>query len=246
MVDGRCPHRPLIIRMPSPPDTPPRPDDRAPPPLRASNAPAAAPIPPWLPNAISSARVVLVPVWILLAEHVRALQMREGPTTDLWLPAILLVLGVSDILDGILARRFGLTSRTGEILDAAADKLAQMAFVTYLALRGPPVWASIPVAFAVLVIGRDVLLAIGYWTLRVRRKTVDTTHRVHGKVSSVLLFFVVLAAVSDVPVAVTWALVLASTAAIIGSTGAYTAQGLRALQSDEAPAPGRSNGGRPK
>ena len=192
-------------------------------------------IPSWLPNAISVTRLALVPVWIAIAEDVRAHRLDSHSATTLILPGLLLVLGLSDILDGFLARKYGLTSRLGERLDAAADKLAQAAFVGYLAVRGPPVWTSIPVEFAILVIGRDVVLAAGFVALRACARSVDTTHRLHGKVSSVVLFFVVLAAVADMPGVVVRYLVGAATVAIVVSSVGYIIQGARGSPSSRAP-----------
>lgn len=183
------------------------------------------PVPSWVPNAISAARVALVPVWLAAAESVRANRLAEDPSGALLPPALLLVLGLSDILDGFIARRFGLTSRLGELLDASADKLAQWTFVGYLAFRGPPVWSSIPVVFFGLVLGRDALLTTGYLVMRARSAAVDTHHRLHGKVSSVLLFSVVLSTVLALPSQVTRTLLYASTAAILYSTVRYLLDG---------------------
>jgi len=68
--------------------------------------------------------------------------------------------GVTDFLDGYIARRFNQQSRLGQILDPLADKfLIASAFVVMaLPHSGFP---SIPVSLAVLVIGRDVLILIG-------------------------------------------------------------------------------------
>ena len=190
---------------------------------------ATAPIPRWLPNAISAFRVVLVPIWLAVAEQVRAASIAGSPRPGTWLVLILVVLGFSDVLDGWLARRYDLTSRFGATLDAAADKLAQVAFVTYFAWRGAPAFPPLPIWFWGLIIGRDVVLAIGYLVLRRRHGTVDTEHEVHGKVASVLLFLVVLGVSAGAPaLAVTIAMGL-TTLAVVLSTLGYVRAGFRAL-----------------
>lgn len=186
-------------------------------------------VPSWLPNTISIGRVILVPVWLIVARQVRALHLAEEPAPDILLPGLLLVLGLSDVLDGYVARRFGLTSRFGELLDAAADKLAQWAFVSYLAVFGPPVWSSIPPVLAALVVGRDLLLGVGYLVLRARGMRVDTTHEFHGKISSVVLFLLVLATVLHVPPPISRALLGISALCIVWSTASYLASGIRQL-----------------
>lgn len=183
-------------------------------------------VPRWLPNAISSLRVLLVPVWLVVAEtmvHTPAVA-GEAPAR-LTLVAILAGLGVSDVLDGFIARRFELTSRFGATLDAVADKLAQVAFVTYLVFRPSPAFEALPLWFWATLVLRDGILGLGYVAIRRRHGTVDTEHEVHGKVASVLLFFVVLAAVGwgQVP-----RMLLVATAAVVTlSTAHYIKLGRR-------------------
>jgi CDP-diacylglycerol--glycerol-3-phosphate 3-phosphatidyltransferase len=70
----------------------------------------------WLPNALTIARLAALPV--LLGVLVAA----EGPTS---VPAAVLfgVVGATDFLDGLLARRLGAESRFGRIADPLADRL---------------------------------------------------------------------------------------------------------------------------
>jgi len=196
-------------------------------------SPASPAIPRWLPNAISAFRVVLVPVWLLAAERARDTAVAGEEPPGHWLVIILVVLGLSDVLDGWLARRFELTSRFGATLDAVADKLAQIAFVTYFAWRGPPAFVTVPLWFWGLIIGRDVVMAIGYSVLRRRRGIVETEHAVHGKIASVLLFVVMLAVSAGAPpLAITVGIGL-TTAVVVVSTLSYVRAGFRAL--DEPP-----------
>jgi CDP-diacylglycerol--glycerol-3-phosphate 3-phosphatidyltransferase len=78
--------------------------------------------PDWLaqvPNVLSGARAAAVPVLLVLA-----LQGREAAFTWVLIPALL-----SDIFDGWIARKYGLESRLGAILDSVADSL--MLFVSF-------------------------------------------------------------------------------------------------------------------
>jgi cardiolipin synthase len=152
-------------------------------------------VPRWLPNAISVLRVLLVPVWLYVAELMVHGAVVEGSApARIALGAILVGLGFSDVLDGYIARRFELTSRFGATLDAVADKLAQIAFVTYLVFRPSPAFEPLPLWFWATLVLRDGTLLVGFLLIRARHGTVDTEHEVHGKVASVLLFLVVLAA----------------------------------------------------
>jgi cardiolipin synthase len=97
-----------------------------------------------LPNLISFLRLAGVPVflWLVL-----------GPEADGWALGLLMLSGVTDFLDGYLARRLGQTSQLGQILDPVADRLYILAVVIGLALR-----EIIPWWVAVILPLRDLLL----------------------------------------------------------------------------------------
>jgi cardiolipin synthase len=98
-----------------------------------------------VPNAISLARLLLVPVFALLI--VRG--------EDGWAVAVLAVSGASDWLDGVLARRLGQVSRLGQLLDPAADRLFIVVTLVALTWRDVVPWWLL----GVLVL-RDVVLAV--------------------------------------------------------------------------------------
>ena len=98
-----------------------------------------------VPNLLSAARLAGVPVflyWIL------------GPHQDTAAVWLLIVAGVTDYLDGWIARRFGQFSRIGQLLDPTADRLYIVAMLVALVVRhGLPLW------WAVLLVGREAVLA---------------------------------------------------------------------------------------
>ncbi|WP_241668235.1 CDP-alcohol phosphatidyltransferase family protein [Pedococcus bigeumensis] len=104
-----------------------------------------------LPNALSMLRLVGVPIflWAILAEH------------DVIALVTLMLSGLSDYLDGKIARRFGLESRLGQLLDPFADRLYIATTLLGLALRD-----IIPWWLVVLLVGREVLLAAVLWWIR--------------------------------------------------------------------------------
>ncbi|MBX9245095.1 CDP-alcohol phosphatidyltransferase family protein [Actinotalea ferrariae] len=106
-----------------------------------------------LPNAISAARLLLVPVFAVLL-----LRGEDG-----WALVVLAVAGASDWLDGVLARALDQRSRLGELLDPSADRLFILVTLIGLAARG-----AIPGWLLVAVVGRDLLLA-GVLLVLVRR-----------------------------------------------------------------------------
>ncbi len=194
----------------------------------------SSPVPTWLPNLVSGLRIVLVPVWLLVAETCRDTAATDLPTATyrVWAVVVLCTIGVSDVLDGWLARRFKLASQMGATLDAFADKLCQVVLVTFFALRAEPAFASIPIWFLVLLVGRDLLLGLGWLVLERRIGKVHVIHRVHGKVSSVLLFVLLFLATANVATSLiapaTWVI----TAMVVLSTAAYVRTGFRQLRLD--------------
>jgi cardiolipin synthase len=74
--------------------------------------------------------------------------------------AIFLVAGLTDTLDGLVARFYHQQSRLGAYLDPVADKLLLISAYTALALPGVAPGMKIPTWVAVLVIARDLLIVI--------------------------------------------------------------------------------------
>ncbi|GGF34881.1 CDP-diacylglycerol--glycerol-3-phosphate 3-phosphatidyltransferase [Marmoricola endophyticus] len=83
------------------------------------------------PNALSALRLLGVPVflWLVL-----------GPEADVLALLVLVVSGVTDWLDGYLARKLDQTSKLGEILDPVADRLYILAVVIGLGWRDIIPW----------------------------------------------------------------------------------------------------------
>lgn len=106
-----------------------------------------------LPNLITALRMLLiVPLcWLIDTAHY------EGALV------IAAVAGLSDAVDGFLAKRYGWQSWIGGILDPIADKLLLMAAFLWLAFAG-----EVPAWLAAVVIGRDLVIvggAVGYCAL---------------------------------------------------------------------------------
>jgi cardiolipin synthase (CMP-forming) len=117
-----------------------------------------------VPNAISLARLAGVPVFLWLVLGLRT------ATGDWWAVGLLIAAGLSDWLDGKLARALGQQTRLGQLLDPAADRLYIVATVVALAVRSIiPWWLVIVLAVRELAVGL-ALLALrrrGWGTLQV-------------------------------------------------------------------------------
>lgn len=105
-----------------------------------------------VPNALSALRLVGVPVFLYLVLVVE----RDG-----WAVLLLMAAGITDYLDGKLARVLGQYSELGRLLDPLADRLYILATLLALVVRdGLPLW------WAAALIGRDALLALTLPVLR--------------------------------------------------------------------------------
>ncbi len=100
-----------------------------------------------LPNAITLARLLAVPaaVWLIV---------RGWYEAALW---VFLLAGLSDAVDGWLARRLGQVSRLGSLLDPVADKALLVSVFVSLGVRG-----LLPAWLVILVVFRDALIVCGW------------------------------------------------------------------------------------
>jgi len=104
-----------------------------------------------IPNAITILRLILVPVLILL--------LRDGEFG--YALAVFTLAGLSDGLDGYLARKYHLQSELGGFLDPVADKVLMVSAYISLSLLG-----LLPIWLVLLVVARDFLI-IGFFMMLV-------------------------------------------------------------------------------
>jgi len=127
-----------------------------------------------LPNVLSFARLLGVPVflWLILV-----------PQADGWAIALLVVSGITDWLDGYLARRWNQITRVGQLLDPIADRLYILATLFGLLLRD-----IIPLWLVVLLVSRDLLMAVVLAVLKRRGITGLPVHFI-GKAATFNLLY---------------------------------------------------------
>lgn len=141
-----------------------------------------------VPNVLTGLRLLLVPpILVLLVRGVYD-----------WALTLAIVAGVSDALDGWLARRFGWQTRIGGILDPLADKLLLVGtYVTLGALGYLPIW------LVVLVVLRDVVIVTGAAVFHFRFEAVQPEPTQLSKLNTafqLLLALVVMLALAGAPV----------------------------------------------
>jgi cardiolipin synthase (CMP-forming) len=176
-----------------------------------------------VPNLLSVLRLLGVPLflWLLL-----------GPHQDGWALAVLAVSGFTDWADGVLARKLNQTSRVGALLDPAADRLYILATLVGLVLRH-----VIPLWLALVIVGRDVVLAGALGLLRRRGYGPPAVHYLGKAATFCLLYAFPLllvgtyhGTVPDLARPVAWAFTIWGTALYIWAGLVYLRQAAQLLR----------------
>lgn len=170
-----------------------------------------------LPNLISLGRLVLVPIIVSL------MIQREWDLAF----TLFLVAGVSDAIDGWLAKRFDLRSELGAYLDPLADKALLVSIYVSLAVIG-----ILPAAIAILVVSRDVMIVGAVMISWVLDKPVAIRPLLVSKLNTlgqIALAACVLAAMAfDFPLGLWFTISLYVVAALtLASAAAYLTQWIR-------------------
>ncbi len=122
-----------------------------------------------VPNAITLVRILLVPLIIRLLLH-------GDFTAALWL---FLAAGISDALDGFIAKRFNICTRLGALLDPLADKLLLVSSVIVLTRGG-----HLPLWLAVTIVARDVVIVVGAGAFYLRTGRLDMAPSMPSKLNT--------------------------------------------------------------
>lgn len=170
-----------------------------------------------IPNILSFIRLCMIPliVWLYCGRE------------DYVLAGITLIIsGLTDLVDGFLARQFGWISDLGKVLDPIADKLTQAAMLICLILRYP----LIAIPFCAMVAKELFMTVTGI--LVIRKTGAPYSARWHGKAATCLLYAMMILHVFwyDIPGPVS-NLSIAASAAMIGvSFLLYGMQNIRLLK----------------
>ena len=136
---------------------------------RAVSAPLAQ-----LPNGLTVLRLALIPVFV-------AVYLSAGDGSSWAAGLIFGAAGITDQIDGFLARRWHVESQFGKLADPLADRLMIDAAAILLALEGKLPWVG-----AAIIVLRDMLLVGGYRLLMPRGYELNVT--MLGKIATWLLY----------------------------------------------------------
>ena len=151
-----------------------------------------------LPNVISAARIVGT-VCLLIME----------PLTPLFL-VIYSLTGISDVLDGAIARKYGTSSELGAKLDSIADLL----FYTLILIRIFPImWVTLPKKIWVMVAAILVVRGLSYATAARKYHRFAAMHTYMNKATGLMVFGVPYAICSPIAIPYCWGVCIVAMAA---------------------------------
>ncbi|AFI85428.1 CDP-diacylglycerol--glycerol-3-phosphate 3-phosphatidyltransferase [Methylophaga nitratireducenticrescens] len=102
-----------------------------------------------LPNLLSLLRVLLIPVLVVL-------YFLPSPYAPLWATIVFVLAGITDWLDGYLARRMNLTSPFGAFIDPVADKLIVVVALLLILFKSPVWFILLPV---IVIVFREITIS---------------------------------------------------------------------------------------
>lgn len=87
-----------------------------------------------IPNILTYIRILLVPVFVLVYTNSRSL------SGHIWAIAIVAISALTDVVDGIIARKYNMITDLGKIIDPIADKAMQFAMIFCVVVRYRLIW----------------------------------------------------------------------------------------------------------
>lgn len=162
-----------------------------------------------LPNLLSLLRLILIPVIVYFY---------VGKDMPLVAVVLLAVSGITDIVDGYVARHFNMISDFGKMLDPIADKLTQLAMLFCLASKFPMMLIPFYVLIAKEVISLIIRIVL------FRRSGDVYGAEWHGKAATVLLYASIIVHILwlDIPSVVSSIIIVLSIVMMMVSFGVYT------------------------
>lgn len=172
-----------------------------------------------LPNLFSYFRLILIPVFVIL--YVK----------DYYLFAFitLIVSWVSDVADGLIARRFNMVTDLGKVLDPLADKLTQGAMIICVATNYSAMWILI----GFLVVKELAMITMGYYVLKLTNEL--NSARWYGKLCTGALYVVMMLHVitPDIPAPVSYGFMIACAALMMFSLVMYMLMYMKKINAAE-------------
>lgn len=129
-----------------------------------------------IPNLLSFFRILLIPVFVILYFYT------DLPGNYWYAVGVLALSGLTDVLDGIIARKFHMVSDLGKVLDPAADKLTQAAMVVCICVNH-----AYLIPMMILFFAKEFCMVTGAMVLA-QSGVQPVSARWWGKLSTVIIY----------------------------------------------------------
>ena len=173
-----------------------------------------------IPNLLSYFRLLLIPAFIIL-------YLQEKFPAAL---AVLAASGLSDTLDGRIARKYNMVTDLGKFIDPVADKLTQFAMIICVATRFPAMW----ILLIIHTVKELIMLVFGIYILR-KTDTVNSA-KWYGKLCTGVIYAVMMVhvIVPNIPLAVSNACVVLCAGLIVMCFVMYSLRYVKLLRETKA------------
>lgn len=134
-----------------------------------------------LPNIITTIRFMLIPLFI-------GVFFSSMEKSLLYSVMIFIIAGITDVLDGYIARKYDAITKWGQAMDPLADKLMQLTVLICFTLK-----QFIPVWIIVIYGIKEILMIFGGIVLYTRKDQLVVPANSYGKVATVIFYVAILA-----------------------------------------------------
>ncbi|MDE7193669.1 MAG: CDP-alcohol phosphatidyltransferase family protein [Oscillospiraceae bacterium] len=172
-----------------------------------------------LPNILTVLRILLIPVFVIvflwgngnIELDIGRFNKENGYIIA---AAIMILSGLTDMADGLIARKLNMITDLGKVIDPFADKLTQAAVVVCLIFRYSDIWVLIAALLVLIVIKEILMLIMGVMFLRKGQDLGGA--RWYGKLATIIFYFQVIVLIgapvlSDIAAAVMFCIMIAFT-----------------------------------
>lgn len=171
-----------------------------------------------VPNILSTFRIILVPLFALVffSDMANAHTLAVG---------VFVLAGLTDVLDGWIARKYNCISLLGRVLDPLADKLMVMTALVCMSVSG-----IIPYFVSILYVGKECFQIIGSAVVLKFIKDMPPSNKL-GKSATLLIYVAIVATILfDLPEKVSYCLFAAAYAAVFSALVSYIISGVTLLK----------------
>ncbi len=173
-----------------------------------------------IPNILTTVRMVLTPIFAYLVLEAKNLT---------WAAVILILSGITDVVDGYIARHYNMTSNFGKIYDPFADKLMQITAVLSLTIA-----QVIPLWVVAVVFVKEVTMILIGGILYLKNIVVHSNW--YGKAATVIFYTIIFVLIiwQDIPAIWMWVLLAILLFSVLFAASGYLVNTIKKVKTERA------------